>query len=257
MHFEVHGRTDPKAETILFSSGLGGLGKYWQPQMRAMADYKLVTYDQFGTGRSKGTLPEEYSISKMADDVITILDELKIEKCNFVGHALGGLIGLDLALRQPMRLTRLVVVNAWAKVDSHTLRCFSVRKDLLLKCGVEAYVHAQPIFLYPADYLSQKAKQIAKEEAHHVANFQGTDTLLKRIGALESFDVSAKLGNITIPTLVMAAKDDVLVPWSASKNLAKKIRKARFTCVDFGGHGYNVTEPELFNGELLRFLKTS
>lgn len=260
MHYELTGRTDPAAETIVLSAGLGGAGAFWQPQMAALTErFRVVTYDQRGTGRNTENLPDNYSIGHMADDVIVMLDSLGVSRCHFMGHALGGIVGLEMALRKPSLLNKLILVNAWAKADSHTGRCFAVRKHLLLNVGVEAYVQAQPVFLYPAAWLSRNAERIALEEKHGVAHFQGTDTILKRIGALLAFDVSSRLGEIKIPVLVAVSRDDVLVPWTASQILAGGLPNAEFWMVPEGGHGFTVTEPETFNVKALSFLaeKTS
>ena len=255
MRYEVHGRSDAAARTVLLSSGLGGAGAFWQPQLAALSErYRVIVYDQRGTGANREPLPDGYTIGAMADDVVAILDALDVAHCAFVGHALGGIVGLELALRAKDRVDRLVLVNAWAKTDVHTKTCFAIRKNLLLHVGPEAYVQAQPIFLYPAPWLSAHAERMKREEAHGVAHFQGTDTLLKRIGALEAFDVSDRLAEIAVPTLVAAARDDVLVPWTASQRLAEGMPRARLWLTPEGGHGYTVTEPDLFNAGLLAFL---
>jgi aminoacrylate hydrolase len=254
MHYEVHGSADA-AETVLLSAGLGGGGAFWTPQIAALAErFRVVLYDHRGTGANAGPLPEGYTIGHMADDVVEILDALAIERCAFVGHALGGLVGLDLALRASGRLSKLVLVNAWAKADAHTLYCFAIRKDLLRHVGPAAYVRAQPLFLYPAPWLSQNQERLARDEAHGIAHFQGTDTLLKRIGALTAFDVTARLGDVPTPTLVAASRDDMLVPWTASSILANGIPGARLWVTPEGGHGYTVTEPDVFNAGLIAFL---
>ena len=253
MHYEVHGEALSEG-TVLMSSGLGGAGSFWAPQLPALCRrYCVVTYDQRGTGRSAEPLPDAYSIAAMADDVTAILDELGIGRCYFVGHALGGLVGLDLALRRPERIGSLVLVNAWARGNAHTTRCFDVRRDLL-RIGPEAYVRAQPLFLYPAPWMARNAERLAREHEHAVAHFQGTDTLLKRIAALLAFDVADRLGEIACPTLVAAARDDLLVPWTASETLAAGIPGARLWVVAEGGHGFTVTEPEAFNAALRGFL---
>lgn len=253
MHYEVHGEGQ-SGGTVLLSSGLGGAGAFWAPQLEALCRrYRVVTYDQRGTGRSAGPLPDPYSITAMADDVTEILDELGIARCHFVGHALGGLVGLDLALRRPDRIGSLVLVNAWARGDAHTLRCFDVRRDLL-RIGPEAYVRAQPLFLYPAPWMSRNAQRLAREHEHAVARFQGTDTLLRRIAALLAFDVADRLGEVACPTLVAASRDDLLVPWTASETLAAGIAGARLWVTAEGGHGFTVTEPEAFNTALCGFL---
>ncbi len=253
--YTVLGARHAAAGTVVLSAGLGGTAAFWKPQIEALsARLRVVVYDHAGTGSNARPLADGYRIGDMADDVLAILDDAGIERAAVLGHALGGLVGLELALRAPERVSGLVLVNAWAKADAHTGRCFAARRALLLKSGVEAYVAAQPIFLYPSWWLSQNAARVAEEEAHGIAHFQGTDTILKRIDALMSFDVSDRLGEIGAPCLVMASRDDVLVPWLCSERLAAGLPNARLAVVAEGGHGFSVVEPAPFNEAVLDFL---
>jgi len=256
MHFEIHGRTDPGAEAIVLSSGLGGAGAFWAPQLPALLPhFKIVLYDHRGTGKSGGALPEGYGIGHMADDVIEVLDKAGLARAHLMGHALGGLVGLELALRFPARVGKLVLVNAWAAPNAHSKRCFDVRRDLLRTAGVEAYVRAQPIFLYPGAWMLANAERVAAEEAHGIAHFQGADNILKRIGALLAFDVADRLREIAAPSLVLATRDDVLVPYTCSERLAAGLPNGTLNLFDFGGHGVTVTETEAFNEAMLEFLR--
>jgi aminoacrylate hydrolase len=253
--FDVHEGPRPDAETVLLSAGLGGAAGYWTPQLAALtARYRVIAYDQAGTGRAKRELPEDHGIEAMADEVLAILDATKTDACHLVGHALGGLVGLDIARRMPKRLHSLTVVNGWAKVDDHTKRCFEARLLLLKHAGPEAYVRAQPIFLYPAMWLAMNAERARHEDAHGLAGFQGADTLRRRIGALLRFDAMADLAAMKLPVFVVASRDDVLVPATRSEELAAKIPGAELHMADWGGHGINVTEPEAFNALMLDFL---
>ncbi len=243
------------ADTVLLSSGLGGVAGYWTPQIAALKrHYRVIAYDQAGTGRARRELPEDHSIEAMADEVLAILDTTRTEACHFVGHALGGLVGLDLARRAPKRLRSLTVVNGWARADDHTKRCFEARLLLLKHAGPEAYVRAQPIFLYPAIWLAKNAERAKHEDAHGLAGFQGADTLRRRIGALLRFDATADLAAIELPVFVVASRDDVLVPATKSQELVAEIPGATLHMADWGGHGINVTEPEAFNAWMLDFL---
>jgi aminoacrylate hydrolase len=253
--YEIFGRSEPDAATIMLSAGLGGAGGFWRPQHDMLASkYRVISYDQRGTGVNMQPLPDNYSMAHMGDDVVSILDEAGIAKCHFMGHALGGLIGVDLALRYPDRIDSLLLINAWPKLDSHTRRCFEARLALLEHVGVEAYVRAQPIFLYPSWWLSKHQDVIARDDAHGIAHFQGKETLLKRIRALMSFTPSDELHRIRAPTLVAAARDDVLVPYTSSEALAQAIPGARLSVTPEGGHGYSVTVPAVFNAIISQFL---
>ncbi len=171
-----------------------------------------------------------------------------------MGHALGGLVGLDIARRQPKRLRSLTVVNGWARVDDHTRRCFEARLLLLKHAGPAAYVRAQPIFLYPAMWLAQNAERAKSEDAHGLAHFQGADTLRRRIAALLQFDATPDLAGLRLPVFAVGSRDDVLVPATKSEELAAAIPGAELHMADWGGHGINVTVPESFNALLLDFL---
>ena len=142
---------------------------------RSRRRYRVVAYDQAGTGRTGGELPANHSIAAMADEAAAVLDASKTTAAHFVGHALGGLVGLALAQRQPERLRSLTVVNGWAAIHSHTRRCFDVRLALLKHEGPPAYVRSQPIFLFPADWLARNEGRVAQEEAHGLAGFQGVE----------------------------------------------------------------------------------
>jgi aminoacrylate hydrolase len=255
LHYEILPAHKSGAATIVLSAGLGGAAAFWRPQFAALqAQFQVLLYDQRGTGANRQALQTPYSIAAMADDVLEVLDAAGIGQCHFMGHALGGLVGLELALRAPTRLQSLVLVNAWAKTDSHTKRCFAARIALLQHVGPEAYVRAQPIFLYPASWLSQNEALIAQEEAHGIAHFQGTANLQARLNALLAFDVSDQLASIRTPTLVAASRDDVLVPYIASERLAAAIPGAKLWITPEGGHAFTVTDPAPFHAVLLDFL---
>lgn len=129
-----------------------------------------------------------------------------------------------------------------------------MRLALLKHEGPAAYVRAQPIFLYPADWLARNEARSAQEEAHGLAGFQGVDNLRARIAALLSFDARPYLGGLRLPTLIVAARDDVLVPSTVSEELAAGIPGAQLHVAPWGAHALNVTEPAAFNSVLLAFL---
>lgn len=253
--YTISGRGEAGAETVVLSAGVGGAAAFWAPQMAVLqAHYRVLAYDHRGTGANAGPLPEPYTIAHMAADVVDLLDDAGIARAHFVGHALGGLVGLQLALDTPGRLGRLVLVNSWDRLDPHTARCFEARLALLRHVGPEAYVKAQPIFLYPAAWLSAHAERMARDDAHGIAHFQGATALEARVAALQRFDVADRLQSIGVPTLVAASRDDVLVPYTCSERLAHGLPNATLSLVPEGGHGFTVTDPEPFNRTMLSFL---
>ncbi|MCX8135115.1 MAG: pyrimidine utilization protein D [Roseococcus sp.] len=253
MRFTLTGREG--GEAVLLSAGLGGLAGFWAPQLPALEPhFRVIHADHRGTGANRAPLPEGYSIAHMARDALEVLDAAGVARAHVLGHALGGLVALELARLAPERVGRLVLVNAWAKADPHTLRCFDIRLGILAAQGPAAYVAAQPLFLHSAEYASRNHERILAEIAHGTAHFQGEDTLTKRIAALRAFDATKDLARIAAPTLVAAAKDDLLVPWTASQRLAEGLPNARLWLTDHGAHAFTVERPEPFNTALAGFL---
>ncbi|PVY83815.1 pyrimidine utilization protein D [Pantoea ananatis] len=256
MYYKVLGQQNADAETVVLSSGLGGSGGFWQPQLAMLsAHFRVVVYDQYGTGASQGSVPAGYRMEDMADELAGLLNALNISRCHLVGHALGGIMGLHLALRYPALLQSLVVINGWTVLNSQTRRCFDVRRNLLLNSGVDAYVQAQPLFLYPGDWLSEHEAFLQEERQHQVANFQGMENLLHRLQALMDYDLTTSLKGVIAPTLALSAKDDLLVPWSCSADLASRLPHGEHLQMGYGGHAMSVTDPDTFNPILLDWLQ--
>ena len=159
------------APVVVMISGLGGTGSYWLAQRDALAaQFQVVCYDQCGTGDNPATLPDNYQISDMANELLSALQQAGIDRFCVIGHALGALVGMQLALDYPQAVSALVLVNGWLSLDVHTRRCFQIRERLLLAGGPQAWVEAQPLFLYPADWLSAHAPRMEAEEALALAH---------------------------------------------------------------------------------------
>ena len=243
------------APAVLFSSGLGGSAAFWMPQAELLAKrYRVVLYDHRGTARSVRTLTEPHSVEAMGEDIRIVMDAAKVKAAHIVGHAAGALAAFALALKSPKRVASIVAVNAWSRMDPHTARCFEARIELLKKSGRRAYVRAQPIFLYPATWISENTARLDHEEVHHLKAFPSVDVVLARIAALAAFDIDARLPKITAPVLVSATADDMLVPVTCSRRLADRLPNATLDVMSWGGHAMSVTDPERFNSALLKFL---
>ena len=241
LHYEWYG--DDGLPVVVLSSGLGGLCSYWEPNVLALAeDYRVLTYDQRGTGASTGEA--QTSIDAMATDVAALLDDLGIdEPVGFVGHALGGLIGLQLAMAYPDKLQRLMVINGWASLDPHTRRCFDVREGML-RLDPALHRRAQPLFLYPPAWISEHDDELRAAEAEPAPH---AATMLARLAAVTAWNPGAyKLGTIMIPVMCLGVDDDLLVPAGNAEALAGLLGRGKHSSLATGGHAVNVTRPDEF-----------
>jgi len=253
IYYESHGNGDQ----LLLVSGLGGVAAYWKPNLPALAaKYRVIVHDHRGIGQSSRSMIK-YSVDQMTDDVVRLMDSLKIERAHLVGHSTGGAIGQTMAIKHPERLKSMVLFSTWTKSDAFFLRIFEARKTLLLKGGPAAYSRAASVFLYPDWWVNANEKLLDERERAGVANFPPVEIVASRIDAIVAFDRTAELGRIRTPTLVLVAKDDILTPPYFSHELAKVIPGAKLKILERGGHCSSESALEDFNRALLEFLATT
>lgn len=251
IYYEEHGKGEP----LLLVPGLGGAAAYWNPNLPALsAKYRVIVHDHRGAGSSTHS-KIRYSVDQMTDDLVKLMDHLKIERAHLVGHSTGGAIGQTLAVRAPERLKKMVLFATWTHPDAFFKRLFSVRKDLLTKVGKEAYVRGATLFLYPPWWIHENEKMVEEREALTIARFPPVEVVASRIDAIVAFDRRAEIGRIRTPTLVLCAKDDVITPAYFSEDLAKKIPGAKLKMLEGGGHCASETVADEFNRAVLDFLK--
>ncbi len=127
-------------------------------------------------------------------------------------------------------------------------------RRLLHAGGAQAWVEAQPLFLYPADWMAARAPRLEAEDALALAHFQGKANLLRRLHALKQADFSRHAARVRCPVQIICSTDDLLVPSVCSDELHAALPHARKTVMRQGGHACNVTAPDIFNTLLLNGL---
>jgi aminoacrylate hydrolase len=250
IHYESHGSGEP----LLLVSGLGGAASYWNPNLPAFAArYRAIVHDHRGAGQSTHS-KIRYSVDQMTDDLVRLMDHLKVERAHLVGHSTGGAIGQTLALTHPERLASLVLFATWTKADLFFRKLFRVRRALLVQVGSEAYVEGSALFLYPPWWIRQNEKLVEERERLTIRSFPPVEVVASRIDAIVAFDRSAELGRIRTPTLVLCAQDDAITPAYFSEELAQKIPGATLKILSRGGHCASETVLAEFNKTVLDFL---
>lgn len=250
LHYDVRGR----GETLLLSSGLGGSCDYWAPQAEALSRrFRIVTYDHAGSGKSARPVGPR-SLRDFAMDMKAVLAASGASRAHIMGHAVGGMMGLQLALIEPDLVQSLVIVNGWGAPDPHIRRCFSIRSALLRDSGAAAYVEAQPLFLYPARWISERDAQLRLSAQHAADHMPVKADLLDRIAVFQNYHpTDASLRALSVPVLCTATADDMLVPWTASKALADRLGNGHFVLLPEGGHASSQTDPATFDTAVTQF----
>jgi pimeloyl-ACP methyl ester carboxylesterase len=252
LYYEVIGEGPP----LLLIAGFSGNTTSWLPVQPALAEhFTLIMFDNRGAGRSC-VPPGPYTTAQMADDALALLDHLDVERAHILGNSMGGMIAQELALRQPERVYRLVL-NVTAARPTPVLTRF-------LEANIWAIEHGMPpedrmFWVLPwmaSPVIMTAHERVMQTLAVRLANpYPAPDAgLIAQAQAIMAHDALSRVGQITAPTLVLAAAEDILTPVDGARELAEAIPGAHLHILPRGSHVTAAEYPGEVSAALLEFL---
>jgi 3-oxoadipate enol-lactonase len=240
------GPTD--APCVMFSHSIMTHASMWDAQAELLRqDFRVIRYDSRGHGKSTHA-GDSYSTDMLANDAISILDALAIEKVHFIGLSLGGIVGFDLALKHPGRLHSLVVCDARADSPEEFARPWDARIEAAQRHGMQELVDATMARWFGMDFL-QTAKA---DEVRSMIRDTSVDGFVATARALQSYDYLDLTRTSQLPivpvTLITGERDGVMP--AVMQSLATQIGHATFTLIPAAGHLPNLENPKAFNDAL-------
>jgi pimeloyl-ACP methyl ester carboxylesterase len=253
LHYQRRGQGPP----LLGIMGFGLDQRFWASQIPVVTEtHEFITFDNRGVGRSRGSVLITM-IEDMADDTHRLLDNLEIESCVVFGISMGGAIAQHLALEHPERVSALVLGVTWARPIEFMRRQHVLARALIEAGGSELLVESSLVRMFSpaffelgAEVLDQMVKAFMAETGPDVPS---PEVLLAQMDAIDKHDVLDRLGEITVPTLVIGARNDMMVPYLGSQEIAGAIPGAELVTLETG-HGCMIEEMPLFNEALQTFL---
>ncbi len=247
---------DGAGPALLLISGLGGTANFWNPCVPAFAThYRTLRLDQRGIAKSsRGSAP--CTIDQLAQDCLAVLDACDIKTAMVVGHSTGGCIAQTMALLAPDRIQACVFSATWGKPSRHRKELFSTRRDMLFRDPV-GYACSSVFMGHDAHWLNNNWSVLENARANAPVTPEAQRMVAERLDALIAFDRSAEIQNIKAPTLVMGARDDLIVPSFLQEELVTTLKDANFHLFEQGGHFYPVTRTTLFCSYVLTWLNSA
>ena len=217
---------------VLLHGGLAN-SDYWGNQVRALAPtHTVILVDSRGHGRStRDTRPFGYDL--MADDVVGLLDVLKIPRADVVGWSDGAILGLDLALRHPERVGRVFAFAANSVTS-----------------GVKDGVEKNPTFAAFIARAGDEYKRLSATPKEY-------DAFVEQIGHMWASQpnwTDAELRTIKVPVLIADGDHDEAIKREHTEYLAATIPGAGLLILPNTSHFAFLQDPALFDAALLDFL---
>lgn len=239
LHAELIG--DPAEQPVLaFVNSLGTDFRIWdQVAARFAEDYCILLYDKRGHGLSDlGQGP--VTIDRHVDDLVALLDEFGIEQLGLVGLSIGGLIAQRFALRAPDRLAALVLSDTAAKIGD--AEGWNNRIAAIEAGGLESIGDATMERWFTAAY--RGAEAMPMRVWRNMLTRQSAAGYIASSAAIRDADLTADLGRIDVPTLVLVGEDDRATPPDLARTMAEAIPGARFSVIPGAGHLPCIEQPE-------------
>lgn len=241
---------------ILFIQGTAVHGDGWLPQVEAFKDrHTCVTFDNRGMGRSQPADPR-LSVEQMADDALAILDACGIESAHVVGHSLGGLIALQLALSARSRVRSLALLCTFSRgADATALTGPKLWLGLRSFIGTRAMRRRAFLRIVMAgiDFSAldpeAEAARLAPLFGHDLADHPPVE--MKQLAAMKRCDLTPRLGELAgLPTLVMGGEHDLIARPAVVRALAAAIPGARLLELPGAAHGLPIHRAAETNAAL-------
>ncbi|MGE0254463.1 MAG: alpha/beta fold hydrolase [Alphaproteobacteria bacterium] len=240
------------APWLTFCNSLNTSLPLWDDQIPAFADrYRTLRYDRRGHGKS-ATPPGPYALEDFADDIVAIWDALGIRKSHFVGLSIGGMTGQALALKHPERVNGLVLACTRAETDE-TFRAFAHKQISIAETdGPRALSEIMPARWFTPDAQRDRPEVIAR--AKELTRATTRDGYIACARAMLPLDYLERLRDVKLPTLLIAAAQDIGTPAAGMREMHKRMPHAEYVEIDPSGHLVNMQQPAAFNRALAAFL---
>lgn len=246
------------SEWVVFVHGAGGSSSIWFKQIRAFqTEFNVLLLDLRGHGNSKNifqkALKKKYTFEAIADDVLEVLQHLKIESAHFVGISLGTIVIRQLAEMHAEKVKSMILGGAILKMN--------FRSQILMKLG--------NMFKYILPYLVLYrffAFVIMPKKNHKKSRilFINEAKKLYQKEFIKWFKLTAEINPIlrvfrqvelNIPTLYVMGEEDYMFLPSVRKVVESHYRTAQLFVVQNCGHVVNVEQPQVFNDAVIHFIR--
>jgi len=224
-----------------------------QVETLASAGYRAVAWDMPGYGRSAPIDP--YSFKGLAHSCMALIDALQCDTITLVGHGMGAMLALEVAVRHPARVRRLVLCAGGPALDAQTVEDWVAPREQALEEGLDMETLAQK--LVPRCIGSGALPEGVRLATHALAQVY-PGTYRRALEALPRFDRhAAAFAQLHMPVLLVSGAADRCTPPEALQALAQVLPDARHVSLPYVGHWPQLEDPEGFDGALLDFLASS
>ena len=251
MHYALEG--PESAPVVTLSHSLATDFSMWDPQVAVLkSGYRVLRYDTRGHGGTDA--PEgPYTLEQMAEDIKALLQTLGIPRTHFMGLSMGGMIAQVLALKYPSLLRSLILCDTSSRIPEEALPVWEERFELAQKQGMDSLVEPTMERWFTASFRREPLPVLDKIRGMiRVTPLKG---YLGCSRAIMGLNLTERLSEIALPTLIVVGEEDPGTPVSASQAIHEQINGSELVILKSAAHLSNIEQQQAFNTAVLDFLK--
>ena len=252
LYYESHAEGEP----LLCVHGLACDTLAWLPQLAAFAgEFRTVIFDNRDVGQSS-MAEADYEIADMARDALALADELELERFHLLGISMGGAIAQEIAIQAPDRVRTLTLAVTFPAGGRYAQRLSEVWANRVRQVSHEQHIDELMLLNHSEDfYENPEAVEWLRGMILQNPHPQPPEAFGRQIAACGRHDTRDRLAGLTMPTHVIGAERDILVPVWKSEEIASLIPGAKLTVLPGAPHGVSLERAEEFNGRALDFIR--
>ncbi|GGL81316.1 3-oxoadipate enol-lactonase [Streptomyces fumigatiscleroticus] len=240
------------APVLILGPSLGTTWHMWDRQVPELAkQWRVFRFDLPGHGGAPAY--PAGSVTDLSARLLTTLDALGVHRFGYAGCALGGAIGVELALRHPERLASLALIAASPRFG--TADEFRQRGVIVRTNGLEPMARTAPERWFTGGFAA--AQPAITDWAVQMVRTTDPGCYIAACEALAAFDVRPELGRVGVPTLVLVGSEDQVTGPAEARTLVAGIPDARLAVVPGASHLVPVEQPAAVTDLLVRHFSTA
>lgn len=248
IHYEIEG--DEKKPVLMFCNSLGTTLHMWDGQMPEVKQhFRVLRYDRRGHGKS-GVPAGPYNMEMLGRDALAVMDAAKVDKINWCGLSMGGMVGMWIGANAPQRVNKLILSNTSSYFENKQV--WNDRIKTVKEKGLGAILQGTL-----ERWFTKPFRDRAPEKVQKIADMFNNTKAEGYIGcgeAVRDMDHREILKKITAPTMVIAGSQDAGTTPEMGKFVSDNIRGAKLTMFD-AAHIANVECEADYTKAVISFLK--
>lgn len=245
-----------EGETVVLVNGLADDLESWGFQIPALVDagFRVLRFDNRGIGKSDRPAGP-YTSRMMADDAKALVDRLGFKDFHLMGVSMGGMISQEYALAYPEDLRSVTLACTYGKADAFCQTMFAMWADIAKTIDVPFVMRDVALWAFTGPFFSERPEDAAEFAAAMAALDMSVEAYLSQLNVIQQHDTLGRVGQIRVPTFVLAGEEDILIPVRLSKQLQEAIPGSSWGTVP-GGHACLWETPDPFNAAFVEFVRS-